>query len=252
MLWYKSWIDTRWRFLIAFAVLAVMACGVVVSYNFSRSLLPALADRPIDTSTAAGRLIKEALRIEQTYRGWVWVQWFRQNLLQIGTLFAIVLGSGGVISTSTGGLFTLSLPASREDWVMTRAATGLCECFVLATVPSVVLSVLSPIIGQHYSIVDVLVHGVCFFVAAAVFYSVAFLLSTVFHDMWRPLGIAVGIACLIALLEGMLNVRGIFHLMSGYDYFASGSFPWVGLSSSAAVSAALLYGAAANVAHKDF
>jgi len=69
MLWYKSWLDTRWRFLIALLVLAVMACGVVASYNFSRSLLPALADRPIDTSTTAGRLLKEALRIEQTYRG---------------------------------------------------------------------------------------------------------------------------------------------------------------------------------------
>jgi len=252
MLWYKSWLDTRWRFLIALLVLAVMACGVVASYNFSRSLLPALADRPIDTSTTAGRLLKEALRIEQTYRGWVWVQWFRQNLLQTGTLFAIVLGSGGVISTSKGGLFTLSLPASRADWMMTRAATGLGECLVLATVPSVALSVFSPIIGQHYSVVDVLVHGVCFFVAAALFYSLAFLLSTVFHDVWRPLGIAIGIACLIALLEGLLDVRGIFHLMSGYEYFASGSIPWVGLTSSAALSAALLYGAAANVAHKDF
>ena len=57
-------------------------------------------------------------------RGWVWVQWFRQNLLQTGTLFAVVLGSGGVISSSKGGLFTLSLPvpASRSDWIVARAA----------------------------------------------------------------------------------------------------------------------------------
>jgi len=252
MLWYKSWLDTRWRFLIALAVLLLMAAGIVLNYNVSASLLPALANRPVDTSTAAGRLIEEAIRIEQTYRGFVWYQWFRQNLLQTGTLFAVVLGSGGVLSSSPGGLFTLSLPASRNQWLAARAATGLGEFLVLATVPSLAISVLSPLIGQHYSVVDLVAHGLCFFVAAAVFYSLAFLLSTVFHDVWRPLLIAIGVACVIGVLEVRLDVSGVFHVMSGRGYFESGSLPWIGLVSSAAISTALLYGAAANVARKDF
>ncbi|HUK34485.1 MAG TPA: hypothetical protein VLV86_11265 [Vicinamibacterales bacterium] len=252
MLWYKSWLDTRWRFLIGFVLLAIMAGGIVASYNVSRSLLPALASRPLDTSTTAGRLLREAIQVQQTYRGFVWVQWFRQNLLETGTLFAILLGSGGVVSTSRGGLFTLSLPASRRDWMLTRAATGLGEFFVLATVPSLALPILSPIVGQHYSVVDLVAHGVCFFVAAAVFYSLAFLLSTIFQDVWRPLGIAVGIACVIALVEGLLDVKGLFHVMSGYDYFTSRSVPWLGLMFSGAASAAFLYGAVVNVVRKDF
>jgi len=252
MVWYKSWLDTRWRFIIGFVLLAVLACGVVGSYSVTASLLPELKQRPVDPSTTAGRLLGEVIRLEQTYRGFVWVQWFRQNLLQMGTLFAVLLGSGNVLSSGKGGLFTLSMPASRGEWMKARAATGLGEFFVLATVPSLAIPALSPVIGQHYSLVDLVAHGVCFFVAAAVFYSLAFLLSTVFNDIWRPLGIAVGIACVVGLAEGLLDVRGLFHVMSGYDYFASGSFPWAGLLSSAALSGVLLGGAALNVARKDF
>jgi hypothetical protein len=250
MLWHKSWLDTRWRFLIGFVVLLVMAVGIVLNYSVSAQAI-AVAGRDPDAFTS-NALLKGVIRLEQTYRGFVWYQWFRQNLLQTGTLFAVVLGSGGVFSNAPGGLFTLSLPASRTQWLAARAATGLGEFLVLATVPSLAISVLSSFIGQHYSLVDLVAHGLCFFVAAAVFYSLAFLLSTVFHDVWRPLLIAIGIACVVGVLEIRLDIDGLFRVMSGHVYFESGSLPWIGLTSSAALSMALLYGAAANVARKDF
>ena len=252
MLWYKSWLDTRWRFLIGFAVLTIMAAGILIDYNVSAPLLPALANRPVDTSTMTGRALAEVIRVEQTYRGFVWEQWYRGNLLTTGTLFAVLLGTGTVFSESKGGLFTLSLPASRNGWLAARAATGLGEFFMIATLPSLAIPALSPLIGQHYSPVDLVAHGVCFFIAAAVFYSLAFLLSTVFHDIWRPLLLAIGIACVVGFFELRFDVNGLFHVMSGHTYFESGSLPWIGLLSSAGLSTALLYGAAANVAHKDF
>ena len=252
MPWYKSWLDTRWRFLIGLAVLLLLACGVIINYSLSASLLPALADRPVDTSTTAGRLLGELIRLEQTYRGFVWGQWWRQNLLQDATLFAVLLGSGSVLSTSKGGLFTLSLPASRNEWLTARAATGLGEFFILAMVPSLMIPLLSPLVGQHYSVIDVLAHGLCIFVAAAVFYSLAFLLSTIFHDIWRPVLIAIAVACVVGYFEVIFQMNGLFKVMAGRRYFESGSLPWIGLTSSAALSVALLYGAAANVARRDF
>lgn len=251
MLWYKSWLDTRWRFLIGFAILMVMAIGVLLNYSVSAPLLPALSERALDTTTTTGRLLSEAVRLSQTYRGFVWFQWFRQNLLQMGTLFAVILGSGGALSGSSGGLFTLSLPASRNQWLAARAATGLSEFFVLATVPSLAIPILSPLIGQHYSLVDAVAHGVCIFVAATVFYCLAFLLSTIFSDIWRPVLIAIAIACVAGFFEARLELHGLFRVMSGHSYFESGSLPWLGLISSSALSMALLYGASLNVARKD-
>jgi len=252
MVWYKSWLDTRWRFLIGFAILLLMASGVIVNYSVSAALLPGLANQPVDTSTTAGRLLAEMIQLEQTYRGFVWGQWWRQNLLQDATLFAVLLGSGSAISSSKGGLFALSMPASRADWMTARAATGLGEFFILAMVPSLVIPLLSPLIGQHYSVIDVLAHGLCIFVAAAVFYSLAFLLSTMFSDIWRPLLIAIAVACVVGYIEVFFQLNGVFKIMAARRYFESGSLPWLGLTSSAAVSVALLYGASANVARKDF
>jgi ABC-2 type transport system permease protein len=249
MLWYKSWLDTRWRFLIGFAVLVVMAAGILIDYNVSAQAI-ATAGRNPDAFTS-NALLKEAIRIEQTFRGFVWYQWFRGNLLQCGTILAALLGSGSVIA-SPGGLYTLSLPASRKQLMVTRAATGLGELFILATVPSTMISALSPTIGQRFSVGDVTAYGLCMFVAAAVFYSLAFLLSTVFDDLWRPLLIAVGLAVVIGYVEVFFNLNGLFKTMAGRVYFETGSFPWLGLTSSAAISIVMLYGAATNIARKDF
>lgn len=253
MLLRKSWLDTRWRFLIGLAILLVGAGGIVFDYVQTSKLLPALASQDIDTTTMTGLLVKAAIKLEQTYRGFIWVQWFRQNLTQMGTLFAVLLGSGSVLAgPTTGGLYSLSLPASRNQWLAVRAATGLAELFVLAVIPSLTIPLLSPLIGQHYSIVDAIVHGACFFVGGAVFFSLAFLLSTVFNDIWRPLLIVCAVAVVTYLCETILALPGLFRVMSGWNYFRNGSLPWVGLLISAAASAAVLYGATINVTRKDF
>src|SRR5437868_2866032 len=113
MLWHKSWLDTRWRFLIGLALLVLSALGAVFSYPRVMKLIP-LAPA-IDASGEVGRRIKEAVDLARDYRGYVWSQWFAQNMPQLWTVFAVLLGSGGVIAQrSDGGLFTLSLPVSRD------------------------------------------------------------------------------------------------------------------------------------------
>ncbi len=250
MVWYKSWLDTRWRFVFGLAVMGLMAFGILFNYSFSAQAISTLGANP-DAFTS-NATIKEAIRIEQTYRGFVWYQWFRQNLAQSGTVLGVILGVSHIFASSRGGLFALSLPASRTQWVAARTATGLAEFFALAAIPSVAISVLSPFINQHYSIVDTLAHATCFFVAAAVFYSLAFLLSTMFDDIYRPLLLAIAVACAMGLAEAHFDFNGLFHVMSGHRYFESGSLPWLGLFSSAAASAGMLYGATVNIVHKDF
>lgn len=255
MLWYKSWLETRWRFLIGLALLTVLAVGTVLQYPAVVKLMP-LA-RSVDTSGPLGRMIGEAIDVQRDYRGFVWWVWFRQNLAQIWTLCAVLLGAGGLLAKASGGpaLFTLSLPISRTRLIAVRSATSFAELLVLALVPSLVIPLLSPTIGQSYGVVPVVVHGICLFVAGAVFFSLALMLSTVFSDVWRPLLIACMVAVLVALVEQLLrdvSPYGIFGAMTAETYFRHGALPWPGLLLSAAVSAALLYGASINLARRDF
>ena len=97
MLWYKSWLDTRWRFLIPLAILSINAWGLVIEYAPVANVFTSIRVESTG-SGVLGRAIQEALDAERTYRGYIWYQWFRQNLMQIGTLCAALLGSGNLLS----------------------------------------------------------------------------------------------------------------------------------------------------------
>jgi hypothetical protein len=161
------------------------------------------------------------------------------------------------LSQSSGGgaVYTLSLPATRNRLLGVRAATGLLELLALAFLPSLSISLLSPAVAQSYGVGDAIVHSVCLFVVAAVFFSLAFLLSTLFSDVWRPALIALAVAALLGLCEQAL--RGLwpfalFRVMSAELYFRGGGLPWLGLLASATVAASMLYAASRNIARQDF
>lgn len=255
MLWYKSWLETRWRFLIGLVLLMCSAAFAVVTYPAVLERLPLAAS--VDIGGAVGQQIREVVELAREYRGYIWWQWFRQTLRETWTVFAVLLGSGGLLSQSAGGaaLFTLSLPVSRRRLLGVRAATGLAELFVLALVPALMIPALSPVIGQSYSVADALVHAICLFVAGAAFFSLAFLLSTVFSDVWRPALIAIAVAYLLFFAEQATAGQsrlGFFRVMTAQEYFRAGELPWAGLLASAAASMAMLYASTVNIARKDF
>ena len=255
MLWYKSWLETRWRFLIGLALLMLSAASTVIGYPQVVKLLGHVP--PIDLGGEIGRQVKQSMELARDYRGYVWSQVFLKNMPQQWVLFAALLGTGGLLPQSSGGggLFTLSLPVSRNRLLGARAATGLAELLALAVVPSLLLPLLSPAIGQHYGIGDAVIHGVCLFIAGSMFFSIALWLSTVFGDVWRPWLIVCCAAVVLALLELVshdLSRLSVFRVMSAEVYFRGGGLPWLGLLASASVSAAVLYAAARNFARRDF
>jgi hypothetical protein len=254
MLLYKAWLETRWRFLIGLAVLTIMAAGILLDYLAVQKLMPLASG--VDGSGALGQRLKEAIEVQREYRGFVWFQWFRQNLTEAGTLLAALLGSGSLIASRSGGaLFTLSLPASRGRLLGARAATGLAELFLLVIVPSLVIPLFSPAIGQTYRLGDALVHGVCLFVAAGAFFSLALLLSTVFDDLWRPLLLTCAVAVTLAVSELVAPAGsryGIFRVMSAESYFRGNGLPWLGLFAASGLTAVMLYSAAMNLERRDF
>jgi ABC-type transport system involved in multi-copper enzyme maturation permease subunit len=254
MLWYKSWLDTRWRFLIGLGLLMCSAAVLVSSYPQVLQLLPIA---PVDASGALGRQIREAVELAREYRGYIWSEWFRQAPIELGTLFATLLGTGGLAAAPSGGaaLFTLSLPASRNRLIGVRAAAGLAQWSALAFVPSLVIPLLSPAIGQSYPFGSVFAHGVCVFVGGSLFFSLALFLSTVFSDMWRPWLVALTVAVAIGVVELFspdLAAFGVFSMMNGETYFRTGQLPWLRLLAVAAASAGLIYAAALHFARRDF
>lgn len=257
MLWHKAWLETRWRFISAIVILTLMSGSNVYEYLVTERMLPQLTERVetrIAEAGALGAALREAFELQKTFRGFIWYQTFNQNLTQMGVFFALLLGCGGLLHESAKGsaLFTLSLPVTRRQLLGARAGTGLAQLFAVAMVPSLVIPMLAPSIGQQFGIVDALAHGLCIFVVAAVFFSLASFLSTLFADIWRPLLIGIGVACAVAVASFFAPQLAIFSVMSGESYFRTGSLPWAGLMVSAVIATALLYSAAETLERRDF
>jgi hypothetical protein len=258
MLWHKAWLETRGRFLAGLALSLIVGIGVIYDFRATERLLPLVRNMDpaaLDTSGPIGAALKEGIAAQQTFRGFVWWQWYRQNLTFLVVIFSALLGAGGLLAKSGGAtLFTLSLPVSRTRLIGTRAAVGLAELLVLAIVPSLWMALLSPSIGQSYSIVDVLAHGFCMFVVGSVFFSLAALLSNDYTDVWRPVLIACVIAAALGMLEYVPEIGrfGMFHVMNGERYYRTAALPWIGLLINGGIAAALLRTAAVNLARRDF
>jgi hypothetical protein len=126
MLWSKSWMETRWRFVIGLVLLMGSAVSTVLAYPEVMKLMPLVPT--VDLTGELGRRIKESAELMREYRGYVWSQWFRQSLQQMWTLFAVLLGTGGLLSQASGGgaLFTLSLPATRSSTVPACSSSAPC------------------------------------------------------------------------------------------------------------------------------
>jgi hypothetical protein len=182
--------------------------------------------------------------------------WFRNGLPQLWCLFAILLGSGGLISQagrSDGGLFTLALPITRTSIVLTRVGVVLVELYLLALLP--LLLVLSPTLGRLYLSADVFVMSLSIVAGGAVFFAIPFLLSSLFEQFWLPAATMLGLAVAITVartIDPVLAGYTMGRLLRGGDYLGGGSLPWVGLVGSVAISAALIAVAARNIARRDF
>ena len=250
MLWHKAWVDTRWRFLIALALLLVPACGSSLSFPSVRDFLASI-ELPVVADEEAAAAFRESLELTRTFRGYAWSQWFSQSFPVLLTLFAALLGSGSpLVKGGSGALFSLALPVARGRWIGTRAGTALAELFVLALAPSLVFAALAPVVGEQFAVTEAMAYGLSAFAGGSLFLGLAVFLSTLFNDVWRPLLLT----CVGALAIGVIvpHDYGLFQAMGGTSYFFMGTLAWPELLVGAVTAAALAYAAAANVARRDF
>lgn len=256
MLWHKAWLETRWRFISAVIILTLVSGSQVFEYLATSKLLPQLDPAAISANASGviASAIREAIETQKDFRGFIWYNAFRDNLTGLGIFFAILIGCGGLVAETSKGssLFTLSLPVTRRQLFNARTGVGLAQCLAMAIVPPLMIPLLAPAVGQHFTLVDAFAHGACLFGVSVLFFGLATYLSTVYADIWRPMVIAIAIACVVAMMSFAIPQINVFSVMNGETYFRTGSLPWAGLLSSVVVATALLYSASETLERRDF
>jgi hypothetical protein len=67
MLWYKSWLETRWRFVTGALLVMASAASVVFTYPRVLELMPLVPSASVGGEL--GRQIREAVELAREYRG---------------------------------------------------------------------------------------------------------------------------------------------------------------------------------------
>ena len=108
---------------------------------------------------------------------------------------------------------------------------------------------------QSYSATDAIVHGLFLFGGGTVFFSAAFLLSSIFESFWVPPLVMLAIAGVLTFVRAVnpaLARYSVAPILSAEGHFRGTGLPWLGLLVMLAISAGFLVLAMRNIARRDF
>ena len=218
MLWWKAWMETRWRLVFVLACLAVL--------------------------WAEGPLFGVAM-----------VKLRAAFALQYGLVWgfaATMLAGAGLNSQTTWGtsgsyhgsmLFTLSLPVARRRLFAVRAAAGAAETWVLIVASAIPLV---RFLGLSWSMATLYVAGVT--VCAMSAYAISALFACVTGEMWQLYGSWGALGALALSLRYAPAAR--FNPLRGFfvsAYAAAAPLPWRDAWIGSALVAAVCCGAAVRI-----
>jgi hypothetical protein len=245
MLIRKAWLESKARFTAAATVLAILGVSTVLR-------APA---------TIAGW--ERIHRGEQmSYPLYVWLSLPHGFLQFLWTIAAVLLGLGGLLREDAVGStgFTLSLPISRRQHVLTRAAIGAAEAIVLGFIPLLIVAALSPLIQRSYPLSQALMFATMFVVAGMVFFALGFFLSHILRGEYSaPVVALAGIAAFYILTKlPRFGVLSVFDAMDGkkvlvgHTFLLGSEFPIGTTAVSLAITGSLIWLSVTKTEARDF
>jgi hypothetical protein len=222
MLWYKSWLETRFR--VWFVLVLVLFPLVLVLRQVHHSLSHAAVE----------------------------------NLLTSFTLYLsllpVMLGGAGIktqpLLRTTKGLhgsmyFTLSLPVSRLRLLATRAGLGMLETVGVFAALSCMAWFAFPVVRAHLSSSDLFAYWVTVSICVSAFYSLSVLLATFWDDLWQIWGSAI-VILILRWLSTEVSVPpsvNIFRAMGAASPLFTHTFPWASMAISLGAAVILFFAA---------
>ncbi|MHB9094898.1 MAG: ABC transporter permease [Eubacteriales bacterium] len=219
-LWNKEFRAGRLKFLAGLAVLTITA----VSLPFIQDYTIRLMEKNPLPEFATGQLV-----FLKDFRYWMWSQWFGKNLVQIGSIIAIVFGAG-IISSEVSDKtiqFLLSKPVRRQEVFTIKYVVSLIYLALAVAVSSIAAYVAALSTGHHFPTGEFLQYIFVAIAGLGVVFSIAVYLSTVFD---RTLKSVVGSMLIAVALSApgyipALAKYSLYLQMSGYTIFSGAGFP---------------------------
>jgi ABC-type transport system involved in multi-copper enzyme maturation permease subunit len=238
MLWYKAWLETRSRFVIALVGCVAFCLMWVVEFG-----------NEIAASRGQAGLF-ELLHEVQAGLAFCWI------------LAVTFLMMGGMLQEKAAGAssFTLALPVSRMHLMSVRFGMGFLQAIALAVVPWIALFLYAAVAGYPYPFLQACFHILLLLSGGVLFLTIAFLISSLVEGQYTAPVVSIGVsAVLIYGLRGEKLARyNPGRMMAGNDGFSwrtgllMGQAPFLH-AAGFAIAAALLFAISVKaIQHYDF
>lgn len=211
MLIRKAWLESRARFTAAVIILGVLGVSTVLR----------------SPATIAGW--ERIHRGEQmSYPLYIWLSLPHGFLQFLWTIAAVILGLGGLLREDAAGSsgFTLSLPVSRRQHVLTRAVVGAVQAIVLGFIPGLLVVILSPVVQRSYPLSQAIEFATMFVLAGLVFYALGFFLSHILRGEYAAPVVALAAIAAFYILTKLprFDFLNVFDAMDGKRVLAGHTF----------------------------
>ena len=242
MIWRKTWLESRGRFLI---MVVLLALTVIWSILNAERQMARYDSKPPMTFTRYVSIV------------------YGSNIQLFWVASCILLGTGGLLREHAHGTaqFTLALPVSRQRWMAVRAAVTALEAAGLALVPVIVIPIAATLIGRSYPPWQALSFSALLFSAGIVFLSLSIFYSSLLPSDFAGLG--VGAMSLYVVFNSQIYFYSWFprfnmgRFLSGFAFvdMRTGfltAWPWSGILVSLGIAGALLAAAIEVMRRRDF
>lgn len=233
MLWYKAWLETRWRF--------VFILGSILLVWVAPLWLPSTG---VSAAVAASRMGR-ALQLESALLYIFAAIYLAGAGINTQTVYAATTGFHGSM------LFTLSMPVSRRRLLLVRAGLGAILTGLLVAIVAGYTLLHQPGSASARAIVEYIARAI---ICTMAVYSLSVLMACVLDEMWQFMGgCCVWVAFFMlqsrfAVLSSLSPLRG----MSLICYPLGGPMPWMTVLSSLAFAGAFLCASALVLQRKEY
>jgi len=235
MLWYKGWLETRFRLLF---ILGFTTFILLLQYSVRTATPPPGARDP-----AFGLIL------------------FSNPTLVL--MLCALLGGAGIVTQpslqATKGLhgstlFTLSLPVSRLRLLAVRAGTGWLEVVVVIAALCCGMWLVSPAFRAVATPVEMLEYAGTLMACASALYCFSVLLATFLDDQWRAWGTMLSAAALwwLSTHTPLPASANIFRAMREGSPLLAHTMPWTAMAFSLGLAAILFFAALKVVQFREY
>jgi ABC-2 type transport system permease protein len=234
MLWYKAWLETRSRFLIALVVSVALCSRLVVVF----------------IGKGAPSQLSQILHATHETLAAVWL------------LAVTLIMMGGLVRERAVGSssFTLSLPESRLRLMTVRIGMGLMEAILLAILPWIAMLIAAKVAAQTYFIAQASVHIFLLLGGGVLFLAASFLISSFVEGEYTAPIVSCGAIIMLAyfMSNDKLLPYSPWAFMQGAEYFHwrtaqfVGPIPWIHAGVYVAIAALMTLASIKLIQLRDF